>query len=195
MDDESDRFSVTNLNGPSLLGQFQSAIEDHGDADPPLTFAQVHEMVKAQYDKDESYDSEIQNSSDSGNENGSERGEEEDSESERQAYPIYMFCRCCGHLNRQFKESQEEIQIISSVDSMVAAMKDREQERRKEALRKRKTILKVLDANDSDAEHIAKLPADSQIKTAKMAVIKKRLQKYISKNNIRVDDDLQDVLN
>ena len=65
---------------------------------------------------------------------------------------------------------------------MVAAMNDREQERRKEALRKRKTILEVIDANDSEAERIARLPADSQIKTAKLAVLKKRIRKTIEKH-------------
>ena len=79
MDDESDRFSVTNLNGPSLLGLFKPMIEEHGDAGPPLTFAQAYDAVKARYDEEASYDS------DSGDKNGSEHGEEEDyySESER----------------------------------------------------------------------------------------------------------------
>ena len=77
MDDESDRFSVTNLNGPSLLGLFKSMIEEHGDAGPPLTFAQAYDAVKARYDEEDPYDSDIQNGSDSGDKNGSEHGEEE----------------------------------------------------------------------------------------------------------------------
>ena len=74
-------------------------------------------------------------------------------------------------------------------------MKVREQERRKEALRKRKTILEVIDANDSEAERVARLPADSQINTAKMAVIKKRMRKTIEKHNIKVSAELHRTLN
>ena len=66
--------------------------------DPPLTLAQAHEKVRAQYKEARAFNESVDSVSGSADENGSESGEEDGSESED------GYCKCCGRANEPLEE-------------------------------------------------------------------------------------------